>query len=108
MNEPRLARPSPAIAKKAWRSAICGRSYTRPQPQMKLFAAILISLVSFAPVTQAQPPQPEWCRTLPNAKYKTLHRIPLSDTWFEVYEVSYAVFCLKKKNTTKQKHTHAH
>jgi len=61
---------------------------------MKILAAILISLISFASAAQAQRPQPEWCRTLPNAKYKTLRRIPLADTWFEVYEVSHAVFAI--------------
>ena len=61
---------------------------------MKILAAILIWLVSFASATQAEPLQPDWCRTLPNAKYKTLHRIPLADTWFEVYEVAHAVFAI--------------
>jgi len=61
---------------------------------MKILAAILISLISFASAAQAQPPQPDWCHTLPNAKYKALHRISLADTWFEVYEVSHAVFAI--------------
>jgi len=61
---------------------------------MKILAAILIWLVSLATTAQAQSPQPDWCRTLPNAKYKTLRRIPLADTWFEVYEVAHAVFAI--------------
>jgi len=61
---------------------------------MKILAAILISLISFASAAQGQPPQPEWCRTRPDPKYKTLHRVPLPDTWFEVYEVSHAVFAI--------------
>jgi len=69
-------------------------SYTRPQPQMKAFVAILLSLFSFAPLAFAQPKQPEWCRSLPNPKYKTLHRVALADTWFEVYEVSHSVFAI--------------
>ena len=55
---------------------------------------MLISLLSFASAALAQSTQPEWCRTLPNPKYKTLHRVPLPDTWFEVYEVSHNVFAI--------------
>lgn len=101
MNEPRLARHRPRPKKKS-KLPMHGakiavpdrRSYTRPQPQMKAFAAILLSLLSFAPLALAQPTQPEWCRNLPNPKYKTLHRVALADTWFEVYEVSHSVFAI--------------
>jgi hypothetical protein len=61
---------------------------------MKIFAAVLISVLSFAHTALAQPSQPEWCSTRPDPKYKTLHRVPLLDTWFEVYEVSQNVFAI--------------
>jgi len=61
---------------------------------MKIFAAILIALAAIAPAAMAQTPQPEWCKSLPNPKYKPLKRIALPDTWFEAYEVSPSVFAL--------------
>jgi glyoxylase-like metal-dependent hydrolase (beta-lactamase superfamily II) len=65
---------------------------------MKLFAALLISLLFLAPNAFAQPTQPEWCSARPDPKYKSLHRVPLPDTgpgaWFEVYEVSRNVFAI--------------
>jgi glyoxylase-like metal-dependent hydrolase (beta-lactamase superfamily II) len=65
---------------------------------MKIFALILIALATLSTTVSAQTPspdaQPEWCKSLPNPKYKALKRIPLPDTWFEVYEVSPAVFAL--------------
>jgi glyoxylase-like metal-dependent hydrolase (beta-lactamase superfamily II) len=42
----------------------------------------------------AQTPVPEWCRTLPRPEYKTLKHIPISDSWFEVYEPARDVFAI--------------
>ena len=45
-------------------------------------------------VAPAQAQQPEWCKALPRAKFATLKRVPLADTWFEVYEVAPGVFAI--------------
>jgi len=37
---------------------------------------------------------PEWCRALPRPEYRTLQRVPVSDAWFEVYEVARGVFAV--------------
>jgi glyoxylase-like metal-dependent hydrolase (beta-lactamase superfamily II) len=37
---------------------------------------------------------PEWCRALPRPEYKALERVPVSDSWFEVYKVAPAVFAI--------------
>src|SRR5437867_10909724 len=42
----------------------------------------------------AQTPIPQWCRPLPRPEYKSLHRVNVSDPWFEVYEVRPGVFAL--------------
>lgn len=42
----------------------------------------------------AQSPTPDWCRALPRPEYKTLERIPVSDSWFEVYRVAPGVFAI--------------
>jgi glyoxylase-like metal-dependent hydrolase (beta-lactamase superfamily II) len=61
---------------------------------MKTFAAILLSLVFLPHAQSAQLKQPEWCRALPRERYNTLQRVPLPDTWFEVYEVAHSVFAI--------------
>jgi glyoxylase-like metal-dependent hydrolase (beta-lactamase superfamily II) len=101
MNEPRLARRAICDEKKSAShfgspalEGIIQRRYTRPQSPMKTFAAILLSLLSLTSAALAQSTQPEWCRTLPNPKYKTLQRVTVPDSWFEVYEVSHAVFAI--------------
>ena len=37
---------------------------------------------------------PEWCRALPRSEYKHLRRVPISDSWFEVYQVAPDVFAI--------------
>jgi glyoxylase-like metal-dependent hydrolase (beta-lactamase superfamily II) len=37
---------------------------------------------------------PDWCRALPRPEYKTLQRIPVRDSWFEVYEPAPGVFAI--------------
>jgi glyoxylase-like metal-dependent hydrolase (beta-lactamase superfamily II) len=69
---------------------------------MKILTAILLSLVSFASAMRAQPAQPEWCRALPRPGYKTLHRIPVSDAWFEVYEVSLSTFAIYEPRQSEE------
>jgi glyoxylase-like metal-dependent hydrolase (beta-lactamase superfamily II) len=55
---------------------------------------LLLALALIPAIAPAQPAQPKWCSRPPNPQYKTLHRIPLQDTWFEVYEVSPSTFAI--------------
>jgi len=66
---------------------------------MKRYAAIL-ALLLFTSVAQSQ--QAPWCKELPRAQYKTLHRVPLADSWFEVYEVSHAVFAIYEPHQSEE------
>jgi glyoxylase-like metal-dependent hydrolase (beta-lactamase superfamily II) len=50
----------------------------------------------------AQIATPDWCRSLPRPEYKSLHRVPLSNTWFEVYEVSPAVFAIYEPHQSEE------
>jgi glyoxylase-like metal-dependent hydrolase (beta-lactamase superfamily II) len=45
---------------------------------------------------------PEWCRPLPRVEYKTLERIPVSDSWFEVYRVAPAVFAIYEPHQSEE------
>jgi glyoxylase-like metal-dependent hydrolase (beta-lactamase superfamily II) len=60
----------------------------------KIYAALL-ACAAFVPIAvTAQTQQPDWCRSLPRVEYKNLKRGPIADAWFEVYEVSQAVFAI--------------
>ena len=43
---------------------------------------------------QAISEKPPWCQKLPRPEYSKLHRIPVADTWFEVYKVAPDVFAI--------------
>lgn len=60
----------------------------------KLRLALTIALLLPAAPTFAQANIPEWCRALPRPEYKTLPRKPVSDPWFEVYQVAPGVFAI--------------
>jgi glyoxylase-like metal-dependent hydrolase (beta-lactamase superfamily II) len=73
----------------------------------KCFATIrrmrLLHLLAFlllAAFVEAQTPAqpalvaPDWCRSLPRAQYKTLDRIPVDNSWFEVYRVAPGVLAI--------------
>jgi glyoxylase-like metal-dependent hydrolase (beta-lactamase superfamily II) len=56
---------------------------------------VLLFLLALPAATLlAQGPAPEWCRALPRPEYKNLARVPVSDSWFEVYKVAPAVFAI--------------
>ena len=76
--------------------------YTRFQPLMKPITAILLVLVFLPCTLQAKADQPAWCRNLPHAQYKTLHRVPLADAWFEVYEVARSVFAIYEPHQSEE------
>jgi len=61
----------------------------------KKMRVAFIVLIALSPTALfAQTNIPEWCRTLPHPEYKTFHRVPVSDPWFEVYKVAPGVFAV--------------
>ena len=60
-------------------------------------------LVSLALSSLALPSAiPEWCRILPHPEYKTLQRVPVSDPWFEVYQVASGVFAIYEPHQAEE------
>ena len=57
-------------------------------------SVFLLALAISSASTVAQSAQPEWCSHRPDPQYKTLHRVQLPDTWFEVYEVAPSTFAI--------------
>jgi glyoxylase-like metal-dependent hydrolase (beta-lactamase superfamily II) len=54
------------------------------------------------PALFAQSEPPAWCRALPKPEYKDLHRVPLNDTWFEVYNIAPAVFAIYEPHQSEE------
>ncbi len=44
----------------------------------------------------------EWCRALPRSEYKALERMPVSDSWFEVYKVAPGVFAIYEPHQSEE------
>ncbi len=52
-----------------------------------LFLVICLSL-------HAAAQQPQWCKKLPRPAYAKLERVPVADSWFEVYKIRPGVFAI--------------
>jgi glyoxylase-like metal-dependent hydrolase (beta-lactamase superfamily II) len=44
----------------------------------------------------------DWCRALPHPEYKTLERVPISDSWYEVYKVVPGVFAIYEPHQAEE------
>ena len=69
---------------------------------LKRALCLAISIMVSSPWLLAQTPVPEWCRTLPRPEYKTLKHIPISDSWFEVYEPARDVFAIYEPHQSEE------
>jgi glyoxylase-like metal-dependent hydrolase (beta-lactamase superfamily II) len=65
-------------------------------------AAVLLAFVSLLSGVPTASEKPEWCRPLPRPEYQTLKRIPVSDSWFEVYEVVAGVFAIYEPHQAEE------
>jgi len=68
----------------------------------KVHIALVFYLAVSGPVLFAQGQVPDWCRALPRLEYKRLRQVPVSDSWFEVFEVSPAVFALYEPHQAEE------
>ncbi len=67
-----------------------------------LAAALVACLPTLAAAQSAPPDKPAWCRALPRPEYKTLERVPISDPWFEVYQVVPRVFAIYEPHQAEE------
>ena len=63
---------------------------------------MLLALVSTLSGAQTAAEKPEWCRPLPRPEYRTLKRIPVTDPWFEVYEVVPGVLAIYEPHQAEE------
>ena len=68
----------------------------------KVHIALVVCAAVSAPVLFGQAQVPDWCRALPRREYKDLHRVPVSDSWFEVFEVAPSVFALYEPHQAEE------
>ena len=61
---------------------------------MKRLKSLFFSIWLVSSLAAQQAPQPEWCKNLPRAAYSKLERVPITDTWFEVYKIRPGVFAI--------------
>jgi glyoxylase-like metal-dependent hydrolase (beta-lactamase superfamily II) len=67
-----------------------------------LLAAVVVLLHALLSAQLAQPDKPEWCRALPRPEYRTLERVPVTDPWFEVYQVVPQVFAIYEPHQAEE------
>lgn len=65
-------------------------------------SSVFLFLVAFSFPLCAQVSNPEWCRALPRPEYKTLERVPVSDSWFEVYKPAPGVFAIYEPHQAEE------
>jgi glyoxylase-like metal-dependent hydrolase (beta-lactamase superfamily II) len=65
-------------------------------------AAALLTFASTLSGAQPGTEKPAWCRPLPRPEYQTLKHIPVTDRWFEVYEVVPGVFAIYEPHQAEE------
>ena len=65
-------------------------------------AAVAVLLSVLLSAQSARPEKPEWCRALPRPEYRTLERVPVDDSWFEVYQVVPQVFAIYEPHQAEE------
>jgi glyoxylase-like metal-dependent hydrolase (beta-lactamase superfamily II) len=65
-----------------------------------IFIGIFCSWLAARALAQSE--VPAWCRALPRPEYKSLDRVPVKDTWFEVYRVVPGVLALYEPHQSEE------
>jgi len=65
-----------------------------------MLAALLLGISVWS--SAQNPIAPDWCRALPRPEYKTLERVPVSDSWFEVYKPAAGVFAIYEPHQAEE------
>lgn len=68
----------------------------------KLLVVLVAWLVCSPSTLFGQAAVPEWCRPLPRPEYKSLERVPVSDSWFEVYKAAPRVFAIYEPHQSEE------
>lgn len=74
------------------------------RPGSIIIAVALAVLIVQCSALRAQSPQdkPAWCRQLPRPEYSHLERLPVQDSWFEVYKVATDVLAIYEPHQSEE------
>ena len=64
--------------------------------------ALAVGIALYSAAMFAQNEVPAWCRALPRAEFKDLQRVPLSQSWFEVYAVANSVLAIYEPHQAEE------
>jgi glyoxylase-like metal-dependent hydrolase (beta-lactamase superfamily II) len=64
-----------------------------------MIAAVIATAL---PSAGAQSETPAWCKSLPRPEYKTLERVPVPDSWFEVYKAAPGVLAIYEPHQSEE------
>ena len=84
----------------SWKASRALMERRAPSPVHALVALLFLALL--APTLFAQTAIPDWCRPLPRPEYKALQRVPVADSWFEVYKVAPGVFAIYEPHQSEE------
>jgi glyoxylase-like metal-dependent hydrolase (beta-lactamase superfamily II) len=68
----------------------------------QLHIALGVAVALSAASLYAQGEIPDWCRSLPRVEFKRLRRVPVSGSWFEVYEAAPSVFAIYEPHQAEE------
>jgi glyoxylase-like metal-dependent hydrolase (beta-lactamase superfamily II) len=60
------------------------------------------SVLGLSLTATQQTEKPAWCKDLPRPEYKSLERVSISDSWFEVYKVTPNVFAIYEPHQSEE------
>ena len=64
---------------------------------------LLITVLAIpVPCLIAQTDMPAWCKALPRPEFKKLERVPLTDSWFDVYKVAPGVLAIYEPHQSEE------
>jgi glyoxylase-like metal-dependent hydrolase (beta-lactamase superfamily II) len=70
--------------------------------RLSLSRLAVVALFWLVGASHAQGDIPAWCKALPRPEYRNLERVPLKDTWFEVYRIVPGVFAIYEPHQSEE------
>src|SRR5215469_309623 len=77
--------------------------HSSPLDTSAIALPLLLLLYCVSPLPAQNPTgKPTWCRQLPRPEFARLERVPLADSWFEVYKVAPRVFAIYEPHQSEE------
>jgi glyoxylase-like metal-dependent hydrolase (beta-lactamase superfamily II) len=81
-------------------AACCAPS--RQNFSIRLAFLCVLCALSLPVSAQQQAAKPDWCKPLPRPEYKSLERVHVSNSWFEVYKVAPDTFAIYEPHQSEE------